>query len=52
MAPGGKMSRFSAHFGENVLRHGRHKCLPYSKIEVLLNTINNNLRFRQPLRAH
>ena len=36
MAPGGEMFRYPQHFGENVLRHGRHECLPYSKNAVRL----------------
>ena len=34
MPPGGKMYRFSGHFGENGLPYGRHQCLPYSKDAV------------------
>ena len=47
MAPGGEMSRFHQHFGENVLRHGSHEWLPYSKDEVRLKSSNNNLSLRR-----
>ena len=43
MAPGGEMFRYPQHFGENVLRHGSHEWLPYSKDEVHLKTVNTNL---------
>ena len=43
MPPGGETSRYSGRFGENVLRHGSHEWLPYSKDEVLLKCSNNNL---------
>ena len=43
MAPGGETFRFSARFGENVLRHGSHEWLPYSKDEVRLKSSSNNL---------
>ena len=43
MAPGGTLFRFPPHFGENVLPHGSHEWLPYSKDEVRLRTVNNNL---------
>ena len=43
MAPGGEMFRYPQHFGENVLRHGSHEWLPYSKNEVRLKSSNNNL---------
>ncbi len=43
MAPGGEMFRLFEHFGENVLRHGSHEWLPYSKDEVRLKSSNNNL---------
>ena len=43
MAPGGEMYRLYEHFGENVLPHGSHEWLPYSKDEVRLKTVNNNL---------
>ena len=46
MAPGGTLFRFAPHFGENVLLHGSHEWLPYSKDEVRLKTVNNNLSFR------
>ena len=45
MAPGGTLFRFAPHFGENVLRHGSHEWLPYSKNEVRLKSSNNNLPF-------
>ena len=45
MAPGGEMFRYPKHFGENVLRHGSHEWLPYSKDEVRLKYSNNNLSF-------
>ena len=32
MAPGGTLSRFAPHFGENVLPHGSHEWLPYRVI--------------------
>ena len=43
MAPGGEMFRYPQHFGENVLPHGSHEWLPYSKNEVRLKSSNNNL---------
>ena len=43
MAPGGTLFRFAPHFGENVLPHGSHEWLPYSKDEVRLKTVNTNL---------
>ena len=43
MAPGGTLFRFAPHFGENVLPHGSHEWLPYSKDEVRLKSVNNNL---------
>ncbi len=46
MPPGGETSRYSGRFGENVLRHGSHEWLPYSKDEVLLECSNNNLPVR------
>ena len=45
MAPGGKMFRYPQHFGANVLRHGSHAWLPYSKDEVRLKSSNTNLSF-------
>ena len=42
MAPGGTLFRFPPHFGENVLRHGSHEWLPYSKNEVRLKSSNTN----------
>ena len=47
MAPGGEMIRYPQHFGENVLRHGSHEWLPYSKDEVHLKSSNTNLSFRK-----
>ena len=47
MAPGGKMFRYPQHFGENVLRHGSHEWLPYSKDEVRLKSSNTNLPDRE-----
>ena len=51
MAPGGEMFRYPQHFGENVLRHGSHEWLPYSKDEVRLKSSNTNLAvyFVQPI---
>ena len=46
MAPGGEMYRLYEHFGENVLRHGSHEWLPYSKNEVRLKSSNTNLSLR------
>ena len=43
MPPGGKMFRYSKRFGENVLRHGSHEWLPYSKDEVRSKSTNTNL---------
>ena len=43
MPPGGEMFRYPQHFGENVLRHGSHEWLPYSKDEVRLKCSNTNL---------
>ena len=43
MAPGGTLFRFPPHFGENVLPHGSHEWLPYSKDEKCLKTVINNL---------
>ena len=43
MAPGGEMFRYSRHFGENVLHHGSHEWLPYSKDEAHLKYSNTNL---------
>ncbi len=50
MAPGGTLFRFPPHFGENVLPHGSHEWLPYSKDEVRLKSVNSNLSFRQQIR--
>ena len=49
MPPGGETSRYSECFGGNVLRHGSHEWLPYSKDEVLLECSNNNFPSRQIL---
>ena len=46
MAPGGTLFRFAPHFGENVLPHGSHEWLPYSKDEVRLKTVNNNFPYK------
>ena len=43
MPPGGETFQFSPRFGENVLRYGSHEWLPYSKDEVHLKSLNNNL---------
>ena len=43
MAPGGTLFRFTPHFGENVLPHGSHEWLPYSKNKVRLKCSNTNL---------
>ena len=43
MPPGGEAFRFSPRFSENVLRHGSHEWLPYSRDEVHLKSSNNNL---------
>ena len=52
MAPGGEMFRYPQHFGENVLRHGSHEWLPYSKNEVRLQSSNTNLSFRFQLSVY
>ena len=49
MAPGGTFFRFTPHFGENVLLYENHKWLTYSKDEVRLKTVNNNLSFQPEL---
>ena len=46
MAPGGKMFRFTPHCGENVLRHGSHEWLPYSKNAVCTKPSNTNIGYR------
>ena len=46
MPPGGETFRLSPRFGENVLRHGSHEWLPYSKDEVHLKSSNTNLPCR------
>ena len=43
MAPGGETYRLYERFGENVLRHGSHEWLPYSKNAVCTKSSNNNL---------
>ena len=43
MAPGGEMFRYLPRFGENVLRHGSHEWLPYSKNAVRAKSSNTNL---------
>ena len=45
MPPGGKISRYCGRFGENVLRHGSHEWLPYSKNAVRTKSSNNNSSF-------
>ena len=45
MPPGSTTIRFFERFGENVLRHGSHEWLPYSKDEVRLKSSNNSLTF-------
>ena len=47
MAPGGEMYRLYEHFGENVLCHGSHEWLPYSKNVVRRKSSNTNLPFRR-----
>ena len=42
MAPGGEMYRLYEHFGENVLRHGSHEWLPYSKNAMRTKSTNTN----------
>ena len=42
MAPGGEMYRLYEHFGENVLRHGSHEWLPYSKNAMRTKSPNTN----------
>ena len=39
MAPGGTLFRFTLYFGENVLPHGSHEWLPYSKDKVRLKSV-------------
>ena len=43
MAPGGEILRYHQHFGENVLHHGSHEWLPYSKNVVRTKSSNINL---------
>ena len=43
MAPGGEPYRLYERFGENVLRHGSHEWLPYSKNAVCTKSSNTNL---------
>ena len=42
MAPGGETYRLYERFGENVLRHGSHEWLPYSKNAVCTKSSNTN----------
>ena len=42
-----KSSDIAPHFGKNVLLYGSHEWLPYSKDEVRLKTVNNNLPVRE-----
>ena len=46
MAPGGETYRLYERFGENVLRHGSHEWLPYSKNAVCTKPSNTNLSIR------
>ena len=41
MAPGGKMFRYSLHFGENVLPYGSQEWLPYSVDAVCAESVNH-----------
>ena len=50
MAPGGETFRYPKRFGENVLRHGSHEWLPYSKNAVRTKSSNTNLSFRFSMR--
>ena len=43
MAPGGETYRLYERFGENVLRHGSHEWLPYSKNAMRTKSPNTNL---------
>ena len=43
MAPGGEMYRLYEHFGENVLCHGSHEWLPYSKNAMRTKSPSTNL---------
>ena len=52
MAPGGEMYRLYERFGENVLRHGSHKWLPYNKYAVCAKSPNNNLLFQYLFRKN
>ena len=45
MPPGGETYRLYERFGENVLRHGSHEWLPYSKNAVCTKSSNTNLSF-------
>ena len=47
MAPGGEMYRLYEYFGENVLRHGSHEWLPYSKNAMRTKSPNTNLSSSQ-----
>ncbi len=46
--PAVKSSDIAPHFGKNVLLYGSHEWLPYSKDDVRLKTVNNNL-YARPL---
>ena len=47
--PAVKSSDIAPHFGKNVLLYGSHEWLPYSKDEVRLKTVNNNLSDPYPI---
>ena len=49
MAPGGEMLRYHQHFGENVLHHGSHEWLPYSKNAMRTKSPNTNLSSRREM---
>ena len=46
MPPGGETYRLYERFGENVLRHGSHEWLPYSKNAVCSKSSNTNFSAR------
>ena len=46
MAPGGEIYRSHERFGENVLCHGSHEWLPYSKNAMRTKSPNPNLSLR------
>ena len=52
MAPGGEMYRLYERFGENVLRHGSHEWLPYSKNAMRTKSPNTNLPLPWVLSIH